>query len=67
MSGALVREPVGALVALDADVGGNPLNVDVSVLECAVIEFAHSAHECAVGLGAIAFSYCNGCVCAVGE
>ena len=62
LSGPFIREPIGALVALDADVGGDPLNVDVSVLECAVIKFAHSAHECTVGIGAIAFGYRNGCV-----
>ena len=67
MSGSFIREPIGALVALDTDVGRDPLNVDVSVFECVVIEFSHSAYECAVGLGTVAFGDSNGRVCAVSE
>ena len=67
MSGSFIREPIGALVALDADVGRDPLDVDVSIFECVMVELSHSAHECAVGFGAVAFGDGNGRVCAVSE
>ena len=67
LSGPFVREPIGALVALDADVGRDPLDVDVSIFECVMVELSHSAHECAVGLGTVAFGDSNGHVCAVRE
>jgi hypothetical protein len=67
LSGPFVREPIGALVALYADVGRDPLDVDVSIFECVMVELTHSAHECAVGFGAVAFGDGDGRVCAVSE
>ena len=67
LPGPFVREPVRAFVAHDADVGRNPFNVNMPVFECVVIEFAHSAHKCAISFGVVVFSDGNGCVCAVSE
>ena len=67
LTGPFVREPVGSLVAHDANVSRDPFDVNVSVYECAVVEFAYSVHKCAVGFGVVVFGDGDGCVCAVGE
>ena len=72
--GALVKlarpfvcQSVRPLVALDADVGRDPLDVHLSVYESAVVEFAYCVHERAVGFGFVVFGDGDGGVCAVCE
>ena len=44
----LIRKSICPLVALDADVGWDPLDVHVPVLVGVVVEFADSVHKGAV-------------------
>jgi len=47
--------------------GRYPLDVDMPVFECMVVEFAHHAHEGAVGFGVVVFGDGDGGVRAVCE
>ena len=67
LAGTFIRQAVCPLVALNADVGWDPLDEDAPVLECAVVEFAHSVHERAVGFGFVVFGDGQCGVRAVGE
>jgi len=67
MAGTFVSQAVGPLVALNADVGRDPLDEYAPVFERAVVEFAHSVHEHAVGFGFVVFGDGQCSVRAVGE
>ena len=48
LSCPLIRKSIRPLVALDADVGRDPLDVHVSVLVGEVVKFADSVHKSAI-------------------
>jgi hypothetical protein len=48
LAGPFIREPICPLVALNADVGRDPLDVHIPVFEYVIVDFSYSAHECAV-------------------
>jgi hypothetical protein len=48
LAGPFVGESVRPLIALNANMGRDPVDVHVPMLECAIVEFAHSEYKCAV-------------------
>ena len=66
-AGSFVRETVSLFITYDADVGRDPLDVNVPVCEGEVVEGTNRAHEGAVCFGVVVFGDGNGSVCAVCE
>lgn len=66
-TGSFVRETVCLFVTYNADVGRDPLDVNVPVCEGEVVEGTNRAHEGAVCFGVVVFGDGDGGVRAVCE